>query len=52
MLEVQDVAGRRLMSKVVSGSEAVLDVTTLPAGHYICRLSNPRRSFVQRFIKQ
>lgn len=51
-LTIIDLTGKRLQTQSLSGDNAQLDVSNLPAGMYIINVTNGDASLTQRFIKK
>jgi hypothetical protein len=51
-VEVTDLTGRVLLSRVVNGEQAQVDVSGLPAGSYFVRINTAAASEMVRFIKE
>jgi len=49
-IKVLDVQGRLVLSRLADASTVVLDVSTLPAGVYICRFQAGRYTASQRLV--
>ncbi len=52
MVEVYDLMGKKMMSKVMSENEVVMDITTYPKGIYVVRVLEDKQAFINKIVYQ